>query len=74
MRAACLSLVILLVANAASAQGTIAGCVRDKHRGRLPGVEVIASGQTSQTRVVTDGSGCFQPDGLPAGRSATAPP
>ena len=51
----------------ASAQGTIAGCVRDTHRGRLPGVEVIASGQTSQTRVVTDGSGCFELDGLPVG-------
>ena len=67
MWAACLSLVILFAANAASAQGTIAGCVRDTHRGRLPGVEVIASGHASQSRVVTDGSGCFELHGLPAG-------
>ena len=67
MRAACLVVVTLLAANAASAQGTIAGCVRDRHQGRLPGVEVIASGQTTQTRVVTDGSGCFRFDGLPPG-------
>ena len=64
MWAACLSVVILLAANAASAQGTIAGCVRDTHRGRLPGVEVIALGQTSQTRVVTGSSGCFELQGL----------
>jgi hypothetical protein len=67
MRAACLSLVILFAANAASAQGTIAGCVRDRHRGQLPGVEVVASGQASQAKVVTDGSGCFELPGLSAG-------
>ena len=67
MRVATLTVLILLAANAASAQGTIAGCVRDKHRGRLPGVEVIALGQTSHTRVVTDRSGCFELQGLPAG-------
>ena len=55
MRVASFSVLILLAANAASAQGTIAGCVRDKHRGGLPGVEVIALGQTSQTSVVTAG-------------------
>ncbi len=68
MSAVCVSLVMMLLAACTvSAQGAIAGCVRDRHRGRLPGVEVIASGQVSQTRAVTDGSGCFQLDGLPAG-------
>jgi hypothetical protein len=59
--------VILLAANAASAQGTPAGCVRDTHRGPLPGAEVIASGQTRQRRVVTGSAGCFELHGLPAG-------
>jgi len=67
MRVASLSVLILLAANAASAQGTIAGCVRDKHRGPLPGAEVIALGQTRQRRVVTGSSGCFELQGLPAG-------
>jgi hypothetical protein len=67
MRAACLSALMLLAANTASAQGTIAGCVRDRHQGPLPGVVVIASGQASNTRVVTNGSGCFELRGLPAG-------
>lgn len=67
MRVATFTVLILLAANAASAQGAIAGCVRDKHRGPLPGAEVMAFGQTSQKRVVTEGSGCFEIQGLPAG-------
>ncbi len=50
---------IVLQAATASAQGTIHGCVTDQRGGALPGVEVVATDASSQTKAVTDSFGCY---------------
>jgi hypothetical protein len=67
---AILLLALFLDASAATAQGSIAGCVTDKNGGTLPGVEVVASGPSAQQKVVTGVSGCFELSNLPAGTYA----
>jgi hypothetical protein len=66
MKTALVVLAIVLQAAAAHAQGTIKGCVTDKSGGVLPGVTVVATGSSSQTKAVTDSAGCYQLSGMQA--------
>jgi hypothetical protein len=73
MRIPFLALTLVFMASAGHAQGTIKGCVRDSHGGVLPGVDIVASNPGVQKTAVTDSSGCYQIDNLPAGEySVTA--
>jgi carboxypeptidase family protein len=58
---------VLLQAATADAQSTIKGCVTDQSGGVLPGVELVATGSSSQTRAVTDSSGCYELRSMRAG-------
>ena len=58
---------VFLVSGEVLAQGTITGCVTDTSRGALPGVEVAASNDAAQAKVVTAMSGCYDLRGLPVG-------
>jgi hypothetical protein len=65
-------LLLLLVRTAASAQGTgsISGVVEDDTGGVLPGVTVSATipGSPKTTETVTDMSGAYRLEGIPAGQ------
>jgi len=63
IRLACLAFVVLAVAPAAHAQGTLAGIVRDATGGVLPGVTVEAASPALIEKVrttITDGSGQYR--------------
>ena len=66
MKTALVVLAIVLQAAASDAQGTMKGCVTDKSGGVLPGVTVVATGSSSQTKAVTDSAGCYQLSGMQA--------
>jgi len=73
MKTGVLALACLFLAHTAAAQGTIAGCVRDRNQAVLPGVDVVATGPAGPARTTTGSSGCFELRGLAAGRySVTA--
>jgi hypothetical protein len=57
----------VLHAAVSDAQATIAGCATDKRGGVLPGVDVVATSASSQTKAVTDPSGCYRLSGIRAG-------
>jgi len=58
---------IVLQAAANGAQGMIKGCVTDKSGGALPGVEVVATNSSSQTKAATDSFGCYELSSVRAG-------
>ena len=67
MKTALVLVSIVLHAAVSDAQGTITGCVTDKRGGVLPGVDVVATSSSSQTKAVTDPSGCYRLSGIRAG-------
>jgi hypothetical protein len=58
----------VLHAAVSDAQATITGCVTDKRGGILPGVVVVATSSSSQTKAVTDPSGCYRLSSIRGGR------
>lgn len=66
-RIASLMLVVLAVANAANAQGSIKGCIRDTAGAALPGVEVLAASGDIREAVHADATGCYEIKALRAG-------
>ncbi|MCX6544148.1 MAG: carboxypeptidase-like regulatory domain-containing protein [Acidobacteria bacterium] len=59
-RTASFVLVILAVAIAANAQGTIKGCIKDTAGAALPGVEVLAASGDIREVVHADAIGCYE--------------
>lgn len=67
MRIAFLSIALALTASIAQGQGSISGCITDRSGGVLPGVEVVASGESGTRKLVTRTSGCYELEDLKPG-------
>jgi Carboxypeptidase regulatory-like domain len=72
MKIAFLALAVVLVASLVQAQGGITGCVTDRSGGALPGVEIVASGESGARKIVTQASGCYEFKDLEAGTYAVS--
>ncbi len=72
MKIAFLALAVVLTASLTQAQGGITGCVTDRSGGALPGVEIVASGESGARKIVTQASGCYEFKNLEAGTYAVS--
>lgn len=51
----------------AAAQGRIHGCVTDAQGSSIPGARIVAAGEATTRKAVTDPEGCYRVDGVPPG-------
>jgi hypothetical protein len=63
-----ITLIAVLAATAAQAQGSISGSVADTSGSRIPGAAVTVFGQDFQKQAVTQADGCYSVTGLQPGR------